>query len=253
MVANALVTGGADSMGRAIAERLLGAGFAVHVADVRADALQDMLAANPGATGTVANVGNPDDVQRIFDDLAGRMPDLAALVNTVGIGGPRGPLEDITLDDWRMTMAVNVDGMFDIIRRATPLLKRAGAAAIVNVSTGSTRTRLPMRLPYIVSKYAVEGLTLNVARELGPHNVRCNAILPGMVDNARNREIMRRSAEATGSTIEDVEAATLRYISMRSKIAPSEIADVVAFLVSNAAAHVTGELIAVSGNLEWEE
>jgi len=251
MADNVIVTGGADSVGRVIAERFLARGDHVHICDVNGDALAQTLAFNPGMRGTVANVGDPGAVEKVFREAAW-MGDVTVLVNNVGIGGPRGAIEDLDYDEWNTCINVNLNGMFYCIKNAVPAMKRQGRGVIINFSTGSTRTRLPMRAAYVASKAGVEGLTLNLARELGPFNIRCNGILPGMINNARMQGIVRANAEAQGRTPEEVEADYLKYISMRTKIEPSEIADMVLFLASDGARKVTGELISVSGNSEWE-
>jgi NAD(P)-dependent dehydrogenase (short-subunit alcohol dehydrogenase family) len=250
---NVVVTGGADSVGRVIAERFLARGDKVHICDIRPAALEETLAANPGMTGTLANVGDFEAVARVFADAVERMGEATVLVNNVGIAGPRAAIEDISLADWQESLQVNLSGMFFCMQRAIPGMKRHGGGAIVNFSTGSTRTRLPHRTPYVVSKFGVEGLTLNAARELGPFHIRCNAILPGMINNARMQGIVAAKAAESRSTIAEVEAGYLKHISMRVQIEPAELADMVLFLASDAARKITGELIAVSGNLEWEE
>ena len=248
-----LVTGGADSVGRVVAERCLGRGDRVHICDVRKEALAGALAANPGMTGTLADVGSHDAVRQVFEEAAAAIGDVSVLVNNVGIAGPRAAIEDIALKDWEDCLRINLSGMFFCMQRAIPMMKRRGGGAIVNFSTGSTRTRLPNRLPYVVSKFGVEGLTLNAARELGSFNIRCNAILPGMINNARMRGIVAAKAQESGRTVPEVEANYLKHISMHVQIEPSELADMVLFLCSPAGRKITGELIAVSGNLEWEE
>ncbi len=253
MAETVLVTGGADSVGRVMAERFAARGDRVHICDVRADALAATLAANPGMRGTLADVGDPDALARVFAEATAWLGDVSVLVNNVGIGGPRAAIEDIALEDWDRALAVNVTAMFHAMKLVIPGMKRRGGGAIVNFSTGSTRTRLPMRIAYVVSKFAVEGLTLNAARELGPFKIRCNAILPGMIDNARMQGIVAAKARETGQTPEEVEAGYLRYISMRSKTQPSDLAEMVLFLASDAGRLISGELIAVSGNLEWED
>lgn len=112
---------------------------------------------------------------------------------------------------------------------------------------------MPFRSPYVASKAGVEGLTRSLARELGPDNIRINAILPGMIDNERMRGVIARIAQQEGRSFDEVEQSALRYISMRTKIQPAEIAEMVLFLCSDSACHVTGQLIAVDGNVEWEE
>lgn len=247
-----VVTGAGDSVGRVIAEKFLERGLKVHIADLRPEAVESTLAENPGMTGVVANIGHPKDVDALFDTARQAFADLVALVNCVGIGGPRGLTEDLDAADWKATFDVNVHGILYTMQKAIPWMKRAGQGAIVNFSSASTRTRLPWRSAYISSKFALEGLTLNAARELGPHGIRCNAILPGIIDNQRMRTIMAARAEQEGRPLAEVEAAYTDYISMRSKVSPAELADAVLYLCSPAARMVTGELMAVSGNLEWE-
>jgi NAD(P)-dependent dehydrogenase (short-subunit alcohol dehydrogenase family) len=248
-----LVTGGADSVGRAMAERFLAQGDRVHVCDVREDALAATLAGNPGMGGTLGSVGCSADVERVFADAVAAMGRVDVLVNNVGIPGPRAAIEDVTYEEWEETIRVDLSGMFYLLKQAVPGMKQRRHGVIVNFSSGSTRTGLPLRTPYVVAKYGVEGLTRNLARELGPFNIRCNAILPGMIDNERMRGIVARNAAASGKTAEEVEAGYLRYISMRSKVDPSEIADMVLFLASDRGRHVSGQLIGVCGNVEWEE
>ncbi len=247
-----LVTGGGDSVGRVVAERFCAGGAQVHICDVREAALQDTLAANPGMSGTVADIGRAEDVERLFADAQNRFGAVTVLINNVGIGGPTKPLEDVSDEEWSASLDVNVTGPFRLMRAVAPGMKANGGGVIVNVSTGSTRTRLPLRTPYVVSKFALEGLTLNAARELGPWNIRCNAILPGMINNDRMRDIVARRAAADGVSPAEIEAGYLKFISLRAKTEPSDIADMAWFLASDGALRVTGELISVSGNVEWE-
>lgn len=253
MTENVLVTGGASSVGRVVAEAFAARGHRVHVCDTDAEALACTLAENPALRGTVASVADPAQVARVFGEARAWMGEVTVLVNNVGIGGPRAAIEDIDLAQWQQTLQANVTGMLHCLQQAIPSMKARRHGAIVNFSTGSTRTRLPLRTAYVVSKYAVEGLTLNAARELGPFNVRCNAVLPGAINNARMRGIVRRKAEAEGRDVDEVAQEMLRYVSMRCMVEPSEIADMVLFLASEGARKITGELIAVSGNAEWEE
>jgi len=247
-----LITGAGSSVGRVMAERFAAEGARVHICDVHEASLQQTLLANPQIRGTLGSVGQPTDVRRIFDEARAWCGDIEILINVVGISGPRLPIEEISTEQWEETLVINVSGMFYCIREAVPAMKRAQRGVIINFSSGSTRTGLPFRTPYVVSKYAIEGLSRNLARELGPHNIRVNAILPGMIDNERMRTVVRRSAEAQGKSVDEIEESYLSYISMRTKISPNEISDMVLFLASAAARHVTGQLIAVDGNIEWE-
>jgi len=131
-------------------------------------------------------------------------------------------------------------------------MKRDRSGCIVNISTASVRTGLPLRTPYVASKAGVMGLTHNVARELGAFNIRCNSILPGLIDNARGRALVQRAADDSGRDFATVETEVLRYISLRSWIDPTEIGDAAIFLASRAGRHITGQSLGVCGNVEWE-
>ena len=252
MSQNVLVTGAGQSVGRAMAEKFLARGDRVHICDLDEGLLQGVLRANPGLRGTRCDVGQEAEVDRLFHDAFAWLGHVDVLVNTVGVSGPRGPIESLSYADWRATMAANLDSMFLTVRKAAPGMKKNRHGAIVNFSTGSTKTVMPFRTPYNASKAGVEGLTRTLARELGPDGIRVNAILPGAIDNQRFKNVIGRIAEQSGRPYAEVEEEQLRYISMRCKIAPAELADMVLFLCSDAARHVTGQLIGVDGNIEWE-
>jgi len=248
----AVVTGGADSTGLAVATQLSLRGAQVHIADVREDAVRRACQADARLTGTVADIGSSDDVRRIFADARAHFGPVNTLVSVVGIPGPQAAVEAITDAEWAQTFEVNVAGLFYAVREAAVDMKRAGGGAIVTFSSGSTRTNMPNRLPYVASKWAVEGMTRALARELGPYQIRVNAILPGLIDNARMRAIIGRKAGERGCTAEELKNEYLRYISMRTAIDPDEIGATVAFLCSQEARHITGQLLGVDGNIEWE-
>jgi len=247
-----VVTAAGQSVGRIMAETFLAHGDRVHICDIDGRLLAQVLAANPSLGGTVCDVADEDQVARLFDEARARIGPVDVLINTVGIAGPRGPIESLSFADWRATLAANLDSMFLTIRQAVPDMRRNKRGVIVNFSTGSTKTVMPFRSPYVASKAGVEGLTRCLARELGPDNIRVNAILPGMIDNERMRGVIARIARQEGRTAEAVEQEALQFISMRTKIQPAEIADMVLFLCSDAARHVSGQLIGVDGNIEWE-
>ncbi|CAN5538278.1 SDR family oxidoreductase [soil metagenome] len=249
---NVVVTAAGQSVGRAMAEKFLARGDNVHICDIDRALLQQVLAANPKLGGTVCDVADEAQVATLFAEARARMGPIDVLINTVGIAGPRGPIETLSLADWRATMAANLDSMFLTIREVVPDMRKNKRGVIINFSTGSTKTVMPFRTPYVASKAGVEGLTKALARELGPDNIRINAILPGMIDNERMRGIVARIAQQDGRTVEAVEGEALNFISMRTKIQPAEIADMVLFLCSDAAKHVSGQMIGVDGNIEWE-
>ena len=248
-----MVTGAGRSIGRAVAERFHGAGARVHICCLTRESLEAVLGANPGMSGSIADVGSAQAVARWFDEGLAALGSLDVLVNNAGISGPRAPVEEIEDDDWYRVIDVNLHGMFHCIKRAVPGMKARGDGAIINISTASTRVGMPLRTAYITSKCAVDGMTRNLARELGPFGIRCNAILPGIIDNPRGRRLFERLASEREQTVEEAKERYLGFVSTRTLIACEEVADAAFFLASDAARNITGQLIGVCGNLEWEE
>jgi NAD(P)-dependent dehydrogenase (short-subunit alcohol dehydrogenase family) len=138
------------------------------------------------------------------------------------------------------------------MQHALRSMKHRRGGSIVNISSASVRTLPVNRAPYLASKAGLECVTRAIAREAGPFGVRCNAVQPGAMDNERLREVLERVAARNGQTVEAIEREALKFVSMRTKVSMDEVADLVVFLASDAARHVTGEVIAVDGGLQWE-
>ena len=241
----AVVTAGGSGIGRVIAETLAANGAAVFICDIDAGLVEDVQGGGIGAV--VADVGAPAQVDRLFEAAADVMGGVDVLVNNAGIAGPTARVEQIEPADWERTIAVNISGQFYCARRAVPLMREAGRGAIVNISSTAGRLGFPLRLPYATSKFAITGLTKTLAIELGPANISVNAILPGYILNERGRRVIRAKAKAAGRTVDEMEAAILGNIAMRTGIAEQEIADLALYLCSNSGRHISGQLLGVDG------
>lgn len=250
MSRNIVITGGSGGLGRVLRELFLINRDNVHIADVQLDSASDASRDNMRATR--CNVGSIADVDRLFDEVAQWMPHVDVLINNVGIAGPRAPLEAVSEQDWGEVIGVNLLGAVRCMRRVLPAMKQAGRGVVLNVSTSSVATRPLHRSPYNVSKAALEALTQSVAREVGPFGVRCNAIRPGMMDNERMHRVLRRVAEQSGKSVPEVLEQELKFVSMRTMVSMSEVAQLAWFLCSPDAGHITGQLVAVDGGAEWE-
>jgi len=247
----AVVMGGAASVGRGIAVALADRGLKVYVADIVEADLDDLAAARPDIVCRKVDAVAPQAVGAFFREIAGAGDTVDVLVNTVGIGGEPRPIEETTVVEWNRIMAGSAGAAFYAIRHVVPGMKARGGC-IVNFSSCSTKVGLPLRTPYIAAKYALEGLTRNLARELGSFGIRVNAILPGAIDNDRFRGIVEARAENMGRSTSEIESELLSFVSMRTKIAIDEIVGAILYLISPAACHVTGQLLSVDGNVEWE-
>jgi NAD(P)-dependent dehydrogenase (short-subunit alcohol dehydrogenase family) len=246
----AVVTAGGSGIGRVIAETLADNGAQVFVCDVAEDFLEAFAAARPDIGAIAADVSSAADVARLFDAALAAMGGVDVLVNNAGVAGPTKRVEDISDEEWRSTIGVDVDGQFYCARSAVPLMLQAGQGAIVNISSTAGRLAFPLRLPYATAKRAVVGLTDTLAMELGPRNISVNAVLPGYVLNDRGRRVMEAKAKASGRTVDEIKAIILSRISMRSGIEEQEIADLVLYLCSHQGRHISGQAISIDANLE---
>ena len=244
----AVVTAGGAGIGRVIAETLAANGAAVFTCDIVPGVVEDVRSAGVGAVE--ADVGDPAQVDRLFDAAAAAMGGVDILINNAGIAGPTARVEQIETADWDRTIAVNISGQFYCARRAVPLMRQAGRGAIVNISSTAGRLGFPLRLPYATSKFAITGLTKTLALELGPANISVNAILPGYVLNARGERVIRAKAEAAGRTVDEMEAIILGNIAMRTGIAEQEIADLALYLCSEHGRHISGQLLGVDAGFD---
>ncbi len=246
-----MVTAGAGGAGLVIARAFAGAGARVAVCDIDPAAVASAQA--EGLVAAQADVAREADVEHAFQIAEARHGPVTVLINNVGVAGPTAPVEAVSLLDWERTLAANLTSHFLCIRRAVPAMKAAGGGLIVNISSGSAKVGLPLRAPYVVSKGAVLSLTMTLARELGPAGIRVNAILPGAIRGERLGRVVRDKAAALGVEVADYERSLLRYVSLRTMVEPDDIAATAVFLASDAGARISGQLIGVDGNVEWEE
>jgi NAD(P)-dependent dehydrogenase (short-subunit alcohol dehydrogenase family) len=248
-----IVTAGAGGAGRIISEVFAQYGARVIACDIAADSVRKLQQERPDIAAITGDVGEEQVVEALVAEAERRFGGVDVLVNNVGIAGPTAPVEKVSTDDWDATLRTNLTSHFLCIRRVVPAMKRQGSGLIVNISSGSAKVGLPLRLPYVASKGALLSLTLNLARELGPCGIRVNAILPGAIRGPRIQRVIAAKAQALGVAAADYEKTLLRYVSLRTMVDPQDIAAMIAFLASPAGRHITGQSIGVDGNVEYEE
>ncbi|MEM6372173.1 MAG: SDR family oxidoreductase [Pseudomonadota bacterium] len=238
-----LITAGASGIGLAMAHGFASNGDDVWVTDVDPSALADLPADMTGHRCDAADEAGVADVMA-------RAGTLDVLCANAGIAGPTAAVEDVTLDDWRTCVSVNLEGAFLAAKHALPGMKTAGQGAIVFTSSTAGLFGYPNRAPYAAAKWAVIGLMKTVAMEAGPFGVRANAICPGAVEGARMEGVLNREAVAKGMTRDQVYQGYAAGTSMRSFVEARDIADMAVFLASHAARRVSGQVIAVDGHTE---
>jgi NAD(P)-dependent dehydrogenase (short-subunit alcohol dehydrogenase family) len=246
-----VLTAGAAGIGRVTLETFVAAGARVHICDVDERALDEVRRTQPGVGITVADVADPAAVDRLFDEALGRLGGLDILINNAGIAGPTGAIEEIAPDDWRRTLEANLTGQYLCARRAVPHIRAAGGGSIVNLSSAAGRFGFALRTPYAASKWAVVGLTKSLAIELGPDQIRVNAICPGAVEGDRIDRVIAAKAKAQGVLVETMRQHYVETASMKRLISPQDIANMILFLCSDAGRLVSGQVIGVDGNVEY--
>jgi NAD(P)-dependent dehydrogenase (short-subunit alcohol dehydrogenase family) len=246
-----LITGGASGIGLAIAKAFVSTGARVHVCDVDPKAIDAVSTVSPSITGTRADVANKDDVKRVFEDVRRELGGLDVLINNAGIAGPTGGIDELDVSEWEQTVDVNLNAQFYFARRAVPLLRHAkDGGAIIALSSVAGRLGYAFRTPYSATKWAVVGLAKSLAIELGPDNIRVNAVQPGIVKGPRMEGVIAARAKQIGIAYEEMEKQYLAKISLRRMVTQEEIAASVLYLSSPAGSAVSGQALSVCGNVE---
>jgi NAD(P)-dependent dehydrogenase (short-subunit alcohol dehydrogenase family) len=246
----AVVTAGAGGIGRAIADALIASGARVLICDVDAAALDDFRAAHPDAGAVLADVAADADVARLFAEAERGLGGLDVLVNNAGIAGPTGGVDEISPADWRRCIEICLTGQFLCAHFGVPMLKRAGGGAIINLSSAAGRFGYAWRTPYASAKWGVIGFTQSLAKELGPSNIRVNAILPGIVAGQRITNVIQARADQLGVSFEAMRQTYLDRVSLRRMVTARDVAGTVLWLVSAAGANISGQSLGVDGNVE---
>ncbi|MFB3819063.1 MAG: SDR family NAD(P)-dependent oxidoreductase [Candidatus Methylomirabilales bacterium] len=247
----AIVTGAGQGIGEQIALRLGREGAIVVLADINVAGAQNTaqaIAGRGGARPLVVSTDIADEAQVAALVQAALAPTgrIDILVNNSGIMGPVKNVEDITLDEWRATMAVNLDGMFLCCKHVVPVMKQQGGGSIVNIASVTGKRPLSQRTPYAASKMGVIGLTRTLAAEVGRWKIRVNAVCPGAVTGPRQDQVYAGIMTFTGKTREQVMAERAELSALKTFVDPAQVAGVVAFLCSEDAAAMTGQDVNVS-------
>jgi len=237
----AIVTGAAVGIGLAITSALLTQGCHVVMIDLDETALEDSLAKinRPDDTSAITgSVANPETIQKAQDAAIARWGRLDILVNNAGIFANFSSL-DLTLQDWQRTIDVNLTGTFVCTQAAAKHMVSVGKGVIINLSSIYGTVAAPKRAAYAATKAAVAMLTKVWAIEWAKEGIRVNAVAPGYVGTEGTVELQKQGK---------IDIAAIAQRTPQGRIGePEEIANSVLFLASNAASHVTGQVLGVDG------
>lgn len=244
------ISAGAAGIGRAMVDTFVSAGAKVFTCDVNDDAIDKLVEDFPGIEAVNCDCSDWNAVKTMFHEVEKRIGGLDVLINNVGIAGPTAAVEDIEIEDWNRTMDINITGHFYCAKVGVPMLKRNKGGVMINLSSVAGRLGFPMRLPYSSSKWAVVGFTKSLAAELGPDNIRVNAILPGLVEGDRINAVIDAKAKANNISFEEMRGRLVSNISMRTGVSPYDIANMALYLSSDLGAKVSGQAISVDGDVQ---
>jgi NAD(P)-dependent dehydrogenase (short-subunit alcohol dehydrogenase family) len=234
-----VVTGAAAGIGRATALAFAGQGARVVALDRDAAGLETLAAKGGAAATGVADVADAGALLAALDRALAGLGPVRVLVNNAGIDDRRG-FEQMTLADWRRTLAINLDPHFVLSQRLAPQMRAAGGGAIVNLSSTAFMKLAANLTSYHAAKAGIVGLTRGLARELGPQGIRVNAIAPGRVVTERVRAHV---------VTPDWEAETKTLQCLPDLILPEDIAQSALWLASSGARMMTGQTLIVDGGV----
>ncbi len=245
-VRRVFVTAGATGIGAALVRRFEEAGAQVAFCDVDADA----VAAQPHGTGYVADVTDEAAMAEVFAQVEADFGGIDVVCANAGIGGPAGRIEDISLADWQATLNVNLTGAFLTTRWASRVMRTQRSGLILLTSSTAGLFGYPYRSPYATAKWGIIGLMKTLAMELGPDGIRVNALCPGSVTGDRMDRVVANEAKARGISEDDVRAAYVQGVSLKTWVSADDIADTALFLASPAGAKISGQAMAIDGHTE---
>ena len=233
----AIVTGAAQGIGKAVADKLAAEGAKVVAVDVNGEGA-DRTAAGIDGTGLQADISSPEDVQRMVDETVSQHGKVDVLANVAAVV-PFTAWDDITFDEWRRIMSVNLDGLFLTMKAVEKPMRDAGYGRIVNVSSNVILAGTPNLAHYVASKGGVWAFTRAAARELGKYGITVNSVAPGLT--------------ATEGVMASPHAEAFEFVQMLQCIPrrgeAADIAPSVAFLASEEAGWVTGQLLVADAGM----
>jgi NAD(P)-dependent dehydrogenase (short-subunit alcohol dehydrogenase family) len=235
----AVVTGGAQGIGRAIADGLAAEGARIVVADLRG--AEEAAATYADGVGLTVDVADEAQVARLVAETVDRCGGLDVLVNNAGLYASLAmrPFTEIPLEEWRQVMDVNVASMFLTSRAAVPAMRERGGGAVVNISSGTPFRGVPFLLHYVTSKGAIVAFTRALAKELGRDGIRVNCVAPGFT--------MSDGVKEHPEVIEQLRDVSVAARTIQRDQEPEDVVGAVVYLASPAASFVTGQTIVIDG------
>ena len=246
-----VISAAADGIGWCITNSFLDKGYTVFASDINQKKI-DVLNEHPLINNKLfihrVDAGDANSVKSYFESL--KLSSIDAIINNVGIAGPTGTMEDISVEDWNQTIETNLNSHFYFTKYAIPLLKNNKGGSIINLSSTGGIFGFPLRTPYAASKWAIIGITKSLAMELGEFNIRVNAICPGSVSGERMDRVIKAKAKSLGINESELREDFEDMVSLKTFVDKEDIANMAVFLLSDQAHRISGQVMTVDGNTE---
>jgi NAD(P)-dependent dehydrogenase (short-subunit alcohol dehydrogenase family) len=235
----AIVTGGAQGIGRAIAEGLAREGARIVIADLQR--AEEAAAAFDGGVGLEVDVSSEPGTRRMVAETLSRCGKIDVLVNNAGLYASLAmrPFDQIPLEEWRRVMDVNVASMFLTCKAVVPAMREQGGGKVVNISSGTPFRGVPFLLHYVTSKGAIVAFTRALARELGRDNVLVNCVAPGFT--------MSEGVKQHPEVVEQLRDVSIAARTVQRDQVPEDVVGAVVYLAGPDSSFVTGQTIVIDG------
>jgi NAD(P)-dependent dehydrogenase (short-subunit alcohol dehydrogenase family) len=246
----AVVTGGNRGIGLVITRALAAAGARVAISSRDAASLgraaAELEAAGVECLAVPCDVADPASADAMAAAVLEHFGHVDVVVANAGIAGPTAPMHEITYEQWRECLAIDLDGVYLTFRGFVPAMIERRQGSLIAISSITGKRPLYGRTPYSAAKMGVIGLVRTLALELGPHGIRVNSVVPGAVDGPRIKEVARNLARARGISEEEALRPFIDTSPLQRLVRPEEVAAACVFLASDAASGITGEDLNVS-------
>jgi len=244
-----IVTGAAGGIGKEVVKKVVSGGAKVVLVDLNKEAIEsvqsELQLTQDNSLVVQTDVSNEENVKNYVEETIAKFGRIDGFVNNAGVEGPAKPIEEITEKEFDFVYGINVKGVLFGLKHVLPVMKQQNAGSIVNTSSVAGLTGAPSMVLYNSSKHAVMGINKVAALEAATYNVRVNTVNPGVINTQ-----MMRNIESNVS--EDAEAAKHAYndaVPMKRYGEPEEVANVIAFLLSDESSYVTSSSYTIDGGL----
>jgi len=234
----AIVTGAAQGIGRAVARKLAGEGATVVCADLNGAGAKEAAAELPAALGLEIDVSKPDDVQRMVDETLARYGKVDAMAHAAAIV-PFASWDDVSFEEWRRIMGTNLDGTYLTNRAVYGPMREAGYGRIVNICSNVVLSGTPNLAHYVASKGGVWAFTRALAREIGKYGITVNSVAPGLTET---EGVLASPHKEAFDFVQMLQCIPRRGVA-------ADIAPAVAFLLSEEAGWVTGQMLVADAGM----